>query len=164
MSTNLLFGPELAARQPHPVPLFRLFDWASSDAAPEGNPRDFFALHSGGEFSADTGKDDLALAACCAPSGQLLSDAFESLCLELAKAPEFRSVEELLTRGTHLASPRERYQSFSTQAVGGFLTVARFWIPPSPTLLEGGWSEPVMTVIGAPTTTVDATPVARLAS
>lgn len=42
--------------------------------------------------------------------------------------------------------------------------MARFWIAPSVTLAEGGWSDPVITVIGSPTTTVDAVPIPRLAT
>jgi hypothetical protein len=62
-----LFGLELAVKQPHLVPLFSLFDWASG-TAPEGDPRGFFALQSGGKFLVTNLLDDPALMETFAPS------------------------------------------------------------------------------------------------
>jgi hypothetical protein len=50
---------------------------------------------------------------------------------------------------------RDRYVSLSSNAIGAYLTVVRFWIPPGTASGGGVWSNPVVTVIGAPTQTVN---------
>jgi hypothetical protein len=131
MSLSDLFGPELAAKQPHLVPLFSLFDWASG-TAPEGDPRDFFALQSGGKVPATNLLDDPDLMETFAPSGAVqLTTHFENLCLTLAKSPQ--SIDS----DAALVSPSKCYWLISSHAVGGFLSVARFWVPPSDDGAEG---------------------------
>jgi hypothetical protein len=59
--TPLAFGLELANRWSHHVPLFSLFDWASSNIPPEGDPRKFFALQTGEKFLSYTMTGNLLL-------------------------------------------------------------------------------------------------------
>jgi hypothetical protein len=117
MTLSDLFGPELAAKQPHLVPLFSLFDWASGND-PKGDPRDFFALQPGGKVPGTNFLDDPALMETFAPSAQQLTTHFETWCLTLAKPP--RSIDS----EAQLASPLERYKLISSHTVGGFLSVA----------------------------------------
>jgi hypothetical protein len=123
MTLSNLFGPELASKQPHLVPLFRFFDWASGNN-PEGDPRDFFALQPGGKVPGTNLLDDPALMVNFAPSAQQLTTHFNTLCLTLAKPPRSIDLE------AQLASPLQRYKLISSHTVGGFLSVAQFWIPP----------------------------------
>jgi hypothetical protein len=81
----------------------------------------------------------------------------------LAKAPDNGKAGVVTsTLDASLATPQERYKLLSTHAVGGFLAVARFWIPPSNDHTAGSWSVLVVTVIGTPTMTVDAVAVPRV--
>jgi hypothetical protein len=159
------FGFALAGQQPTPVPLFSSFDWAS-DLEPEGDPRDFFALLFCGKVPSENLASDLDMAATFALTAQALKGAFEELYLHFigaaaTQAPAHCSSPPLpMTIG----SSKVRYHLLSIHAVGGFLAVAWFWIPPmSSADAEGTWSDPILMVIGAPTTTVDAQPVSRLA-
>jgi hypothetical protein len=95
-----------------------------------------------------------------------LQGAFEELYLRFVggaatQAPALSSSTPLPTT---IDSSKARYHLLSTHPVGGFLAVAHFWIPPMSSVdAEGIWSNPILMVIGAPTTTVDAQPVSRLA-
>jgi hypothetical protein len=159
------FGLDLAGQQPTPVPLFSSFDWAS-DSEPEGDPRDFFALQFSGKVPSDHLASDLDMAAKFAPTAPALQSAFEALYIQFvgATATQASTPSSSDPPSMPIGSPADRYHLLSTHAVGGFLAVTRFWIPPMlSTDAEGLWREPVLTVIGAPTTMVDAQSVSRLA-
>jgi hypothetical protein len=90
-----------------------------------------FSLKFSGKVSSDNFALDLELAATYAPMAKALKDAFEALYLHFiratanqASAPG-RSDPPIL-----IGSLKDHYHLLSTHAVGGFLTVARFWIPP----------------------------------
>ena len=139
------FGFGLAGQQPTPVPLFSSFDWAS-DSEPEGDPRDVFALQFCGKVPSETFASDLDMAAMFAPTAPALKGAFEELFLRFVgaaatQAPDPRSSPPIRTT---IGSSKARYHLLSTHAVGGFLAIARFWIPPmSSADAEGTWSDPV---------------------
>jgi hypothetical protein len=90
-----------------------------------------------------------------APSAHQLQATFESLVLA-PKSPVSPLMELAPTA-------RDRYVLLSSNAIGAYLTVARFWIPPGTDSAGGVWSNPVVTVIGAPTPPVDAVPCPWLA-
>jgi hypothetical protein len=82
-----------------------------------------------------------------------LKDAFEALYIHFIGA----TANQASAPGSS-GSPisidflKDHYHLLSTHAVGGFLVVARFWIPPlSSSDAEGTWSMPILTIIGAPT-------------
>jgi hypothetical protein len=77
---------------------------------------------------------------------------FESLVLATMTAPTKSPVSPLMELAP---TARDRYVSLSSNAIGASLTVARFWIPPGTASAGGVWSNPVVTVIGALTPTVD---------
>jgi hypothetical protein len=62
-----------------------------------------------------------------------------------------------------LVSLHECYQLLPHHTVGSFLVVVHFWIPPNAVSGVGSFSAPVITVIGSPTTTVDAQSISRSA-
>jgi hypothetical protein len=75
---------------------------------------------------------DLDMAATFAPMAHALQGAFEELYLHFVgaaatQAPAPSSSPPLLMT---IGSSKARYHLLSTHAVGGFLAVARFWIPP----------------------------------
>jgi hypothetical protein len=185
-------GLALADRQPIPIPLFAFLDWASG-TEPEGDPRDFFALQFSGTVPSDLLAADPDLSALFAPPGSVLKVAFELLYAQYVRAsttpastfdgsliatagsPVDRPTNavggSLMAGSLHatVVSPVDRYSFISTNAVGGFLTAALFWIPPTsnPDVMTGAggsWSEPVLTVIGAPPATVAAHPISHLAT
>jgi hypothetical protein len=159
------FGFALAGQQSTPVLLFSSFDWAS-DLDSEGNPMDFFALQFSGEVHSENIASDLDMAATFAPMAQALQGAFEELYLHFfgAAATQVPIPSSSPPLPMTIGSSKARYHLLSTHAVGGFLGVTHFWIPPMSFIdAEGTWSNPILMVIGAPTTTVDAQPVSCLA-
>jgi hypothetical protein len=142
---------------------FSFFDCAF-DSEPEGDPRDFFALQYSGKVLSDNFVLDLELAATYAPMAKALKDAFEALYIHFIGATANQaSAPGSSDSPISIGSLKDRYHLLSTHAVGSFLTVACFWIPPlSSANAKGSWSMPVLTIIGAPTTTIDAKPVPRM--
>ena len=90
MTLSDLLGPELAAKQPHLVPLFSLFDWASGND-PEGDPRDFFALQPGGKVPGTNLLDDPVLMALFCTVGAAADNPLRDLVPDIGQAPsEYR--------------------------------------------------------------------------
>jgi hypothetical protein len=137
-----VMGHELANLQPVPVPLFHLFEWSSENSPQEG-ASDVLSSQLGGRVLADPLKRTTAQIEAFAPSTDQMRAHFESLLLATMSAP----------------TARDRYASVSANAIGAYLTYARFWIPAGPDCTSGLWSNPVLTVIGAPMPTVDAVPI-----
>jgi hypothetical protein len=79
-----------------------------------------------------------------ASSGQLLQANFESLVFATMTAPTKSPVSPLMEIAP---TARDQFVSLSSNAIGAYLTVARFWIPPG-TDAGGLWSHPVWPVIG----------------
>ena len=152
MSTPVL-GHELAELQPVPVPIFRLFEWSSENSPQEG-VSDILSSQLGGRVPSDHLKRTLTQLEAFTPSAvQLHAAHFESLVLATTMTTQSKS--PVASPQMELApTARDRYFSLSSNAIGAYLTVARFWIPPGTASAGGMWSQPVVTVIGAPTPTV----------
>jgi hypothetical protein len=160
-------GRELAELQPVPVPILKFFEWAS-EHPPQGSISDILSSQLGGRMTGTHFQKPTVQFGALAPSSDQMRAYFEALVISTMTNPT-----------KSLAAPptaRDRYSSVSSHAIGAYLTVARFWIPPdthsglgpgAPSdtrigTVSGGWSTPLLTVIGAPTPTVDALPVHRL--
>jgi hypothetical protein len=166
-----VMGHDLAHLQPVPVPLFHHFEWSSENSPQEG-ASDVLSSQLGVRVLGEPLKKTTAQTEAFAPSADQMRAHFESLLLATMthppKSPATHSdgitPTPLAESPSEKSAPtaRDRYASVSANAIGAYLTVARFWIPPGPDRTSGSWSNPVLTVIGAPTPTVDAVPVDRL--
>ena len=146
-----VMGHELAEIQPVPIPILRHFEW-SSENSPQAGVSDVLTSQLGGRRPSTPLKKDPFLLKAFAPSADLMHAHFESLVLATMTTPTKSPVSPLMEPAP---TARDRYVSLSSNAIGAYLTVARFWIPPSTDSAGGVWSHPVVTVIGAPTPTVD---------
>ena len=119
--SHLVFGHELAEAQPVPVPILRLFEW-SSENPPQGSLSDILSPQLGGRVHCDPLQKSKAQLEAIAPSSVQMRANFESLVIGPMTNPT----------KPHAAPPtaRDRYLWVSSNAIGAYLTVARFWIPP----------------------------------